>query len=425
MTFGFMFGLSIHSAVQAVPPPAAALTAASMGKAKARWVKHRVIPGELLSEVATRYRVSAEDLAKWNKINPKRNALRSGARLRILSTESPPRVMRIYHTVKDGESWLTIADLHGVPVEHLRKRWNANIKRLRVDDQVAVWVDKGTHNKASAAKGNTPEDKSVTHAAIARLATDSGDGAGDSGTTRGRSGISKRSSKTLVTTRADLASRPRGHERDGDPVLDEDDGDADYFPIMEVPLRSRSSGHPGAGRIMHGIQMPENEALYHLRDPERSYVSSHMAMILQNAMARFRLTTGYKGMVLIKDTSKKGGGPLFPHKSHQSGRDADIQLLLKGTTTLFTTDKVDWDANWELMHALLQSNRMRYIFLSWPQQRKLYRAAKRAGMKDDELEPLLEFPKRGRPSIIRHEPGHDTHMHIRVDCAPWEDRCIN
>ena len=148
-------------------------------------------------------------------------------------------------------------------------------------------------------------------------------------------------------------------------------------------------------------------------------------MVLQNSIARFRLRSGYGGLVLIKDTSRRGGGPLFPHKSHQSGRDADIQLLLKENTTLYSAANVDWDANWSLLYSMVESDHIRYIFLSWPQQRLLYRAARRAGMKLKDLEPILEYPKRGRQSIIRDEQGHDTHFHVRVDCAPWEGRCID
>lgn len=405
-----VLGLGLHDHARAVPPPAAALSAANVGKkTEARWVKHRVVPGELVTEVAARYGVAPEDLIKWNKLKPGRETLRSGSRLRVLSHVAPPQVSRVYHTVKTGESWSSIANQHGVPVDHLRERWNANIKRLRVNDQIAVWVEKRESAPAE------PELQSAVQIAQVKVTAKGGD--------------PQTGTKTLVSTRLRSSAVEVQVERHGKkaraPETKEEDDDADFFPIMEVPLRSRSLGHPHSGRILRGIQMPSNDTLYTLRDPERSYVSSHTAMVLQNALARFRLISGYRGMVLIKDTSRKGGGPLYPHKSHQSGRDADIQLLLRENTTDYHANNVDWAANWSLLHSMMQSNRIRYIFLSWPQQRLLYRAAKRAGMTDEALEPLLEFPKRGRPAIIRDEHGHDTHFHVRVDCAPWEDRCIN
>ena len=370
-------GLLAPISTHAVPPPAAAVSTASVGNA--HWVRHRVIPGEQLDEIAERYAVARKDLIKWNRLNGK-HTLRAGTRLRIRTQLEVPERERIEHIVQTGDTWAGIATHYGVEAEHLRERWNHK-SDLQAGTKLTIWVDRAL-----------PSDDSPLTAAA------------------------------RVTRQADEVIRhPDAPEDDAHELTIE----ADYFPIMDVPLRSRSTGHPGAGRISHPVQLPENEGLYHLRDPERSYVSSHAGMVLQNSIARFRLRSGYGGLVLIKDTSRRGGGPLFPHKSHQSGRDADIQLLLKENTTLYSAANVDWDANWSLLYSMVESDHIRYIFLSWPQQRLLYRAARRAGMKLKDLEPILEYPKRGRQSIIRDEQGHDTHFHVRVDCAPWEGRCID
>jgi len=199
------------------------------------------------------------------------------------------------------------------------------------------------------------------------------------------------------------------------------------LPIVSVPTTSISVGRADRGRLLGGLQLPKNDALYTRRNPAQSYGSSHTIMQLQTAVARFRRDSGYAGELVVKDLSRRRGGRFRPHRSHRTGRDVDIRLpLRKGIaagTVPQSTSMVDWPATWKLMRALIDTGHVRYIFLSRARQRSLHRAAQKLGESSERLAKTLEFPARGGKALIRHSRGHRTHFHVRFSCAKWEKRC--
>ena len=98
------------------------------------------------------------------------------------------------------------------------------------------------------------------------------------------------------------------------------------FKIIGVPKTAFSVGQPARGRLKNGLQLPSNDALYTIRNPDHSWGSSHMIEELQRGLANFRRASGFDRRILIEDMSQHGGGRFGPHKSHRSGRDVDIQL---------------------------------------------------------------------------------------------------
>jgi murein endopeptidase len=187
-------------------------------------------------------------------------------------------------------------------------------------------------------------------------------------------------------------------------------------------------GRPNRGRIVNSIALPENKKLYTIRKPEEAFGSSHALHNLQLAIANFRQATGFDRAIVIGAISKKGGGRLRPHSSHQSGRDVDVRLPVdKGVkgTAAENVSQVDWDATWALVSALVATGEIQYIFLSHSRQKYLYRAAKRAGASKDMLERIIQYPRKSGTNngIVRHARGHTSHMHIRFTCAANEGRC--
>jgi membrane-bound lytic murein transglycosylase D len=87
-------------------------------------VTHKVRPGESLSVIAQRYRVSVKDLQAWNKIsNPK--SLRAGKDLVIFHSPAPIANPggSVQHTVQSGDSLWSIARKYKVKIDDLI-RWN-------------------------------------------------------------------------------------------------------------------------------------------------------------------------------------------------------------------------------------------------------------------------------------------------------------
>ena len=70
-----------------------------------------------------------------------------------------------------------------------------------------------------------------------------------------------------------------------------------------------------------------------------------------------------------------------------------------------------------------------YIFLDYRLQRRLYKYAKKVGWSDRALERVFQYRpsgkggKRSLRGIIRHEPGHRNHYHIRVKCPKGDEDC--
>lgn len=195
---------------------------------------------------------------------------------------------------------------------------------------------------------------------------------------------------------------------------------------LSVRGNGYSIGKPNRGRLQNGVQLPESEH-YTLRDPERSYGSSHAVTVIHDSIAAFRHETGYEGEIKIADISKKGGGRLRPHSSHQAGRDVDIRLPRRRGSSKKDSgvSAIDWDLSWALVKAFVDSGEIEYIFLETSRQIALRKAAQRAGASADELRRAIQYPsKRGtNKGIVRHAKGHRMHIHIRIKCAESNARC--
>lgn len=207
----------------------------------------------------------------------------------------------------------------------------------------------------------------------------------------------------------------------------EEQARAEELPIVSVPGVAQSVGTPDRGRLANGIALPANDALYTIRNPKHSFASSHTIETLQRGVADFRRSTGFSRQILIADMSREGGGRFRPHRSHRSGRDVDIALPMivdPSGKKPGTAGRFDWTATWRLIKSLVATGQVRFVFLSRSRQALLYRAAKADGASSEELQQLLEFPRRGRtPAVVRHSRGHTSHMHVRFRCGPAETAC--
>ncbi|MCA9705450.1 MAG: penicillin-insensitive murein endopeptidase [Myxococcales bacterium] len=197
---------------------------------------------------------------------------------------------------------------------------------------------------------------------------------------------------------------------------------------FEVTPGGRSVGRPNRGRLQDGVMLPESD-LY-TRKPQTSglYGSSHTIEQIQRAFAIFRHDSGFAGEVVIGAISRRRGGRFVPHLSHQSGRDIDIRLPLwpgVEATGSPLVDEIDWLAAWELVEAFIETGEVAAIFLDVHRHRHLYEAARAMGETPESLEEVIPWPRfvpDTRP-VIRHSPGHDTHIHVRIKCGPDEPRC--
>lgn len=108
---------------------------------KPGFIKHQIIPAETLAEIATRYGVSEQDIARWNHLNVKKPVLHTGKTLRIRVTDPPPARERIEHVAKRGDDWDSLAKEYGVDVLKL-KAWNRKLgTKITSKEKVVLWRD--------------------------------------------------------------------------------------------------------------------------------------------------------------------------------------------------------------------------------------------------------------------------------------------
>lgn len=185
-------------------------------------------------------------------------------------------------------------------------------------------------------------------------------------------------------------------------------------------------GPPQDGRLVNGVAIPE--LAYWELNTAASYGTTHAVTHLIRGVMRFRARTRYERPLQIYAMSRRHGGPLPGHLSHQTGRDLDITLPLRPSAPSWAQvqpSTVDWRALWHLVTALAETGEVTAIFLDYALQERLARAAKALGATGEELDALLQWPHGSQAgSLVRHAHGHEAHIHVRFACGPLEPECV-
>jgi LysM repeat protein len=224
---------------------------------------------------------------------------------------------------------------------------------------------------------------------------------------------------TALKIWVDAPRQPRGERAESTPL-----------PVIDVRGDGYSVGKPNRGKLVRGVQLPDNPRLYTRRSPETLFGTSHTIAHLQQAIAVWRRDSGYEGQLVVSAISRQGGGRFPPHSSHQTGRDVDIRLpVVAGLdhTSAKNSNEVDWDASWALVRALVDTGQVQYVFLEHARQKRLYSAARRAGVTSAQLRRFIQYPNAANTNngVVRHAEGHTAHIHVRFTCGPGEDRCVS
>jgi LysM repeat protein len=364
---------SMRATAFALPGPAA-VSVAAVGVSDGRWVSYRIIPGDRLNEIAERYRVAVGKLLEWNRLDAEQPVLRVGHELRVFTEAQPTQRERQSYSVRPGDSWSKLAKRFGVEQQRLRTQWNPRVEALKPGEKLTVWREAAT----PSVTGDAPQ---------------------------------------LLAMRESTGETPLRSVQKSSP----------HLPIIEIPSSGISTGTANRGRLVGGVQLPRNDALYSIRNPANSWGSSLMIRELQRGVRDFRERTGFDRELVMNDLSRERGGRFRPHRSHTSGRDVDIRLpirlgVAKGTIPRLGS-QVDWDATWALIQAFADGEQLQYVFLSRSRQQALLEAAKRAGATEAELVRFIQYPRHSRTAVVRHAHGHTEHIHVRFKCAANETSC--
>ncbi len=330
---------------------------------KPTWIRHRVAPREKLSEVAARYAVKRDDLVRWNKLRSRRVRLRRGQVLKVQTTRVPLPKFSVPYTVREGDSWESIAIANRIDLRHLRNtNWG---RKLKPGTDIDLWIDPSRVRRVGCSKHPVPSlAQLVQMHGLTDAQLDAAQGRGAPSYGRLKNAIQLPESE-LYTRREHLRLLwASGHT---------------IRQIFRAFAQLRyADGFDG--RIMIGsISLKRGRRF----PPHRSHQSGRDIDI------RLPLLPG------LPDTA-------YPNP-----------------------DEVDWLATWALIKAFIDTGEVSMIFFDGKLQKKIYQAARWQGYTPEELAQWIHWPSRSgkKTAIVRHSKGHTGHIHVRLKCGPNEPRC--
>ena len=362
-----------------------------------------VAKGETLGGIAHRFGCSTAVLRRANKLHS--DVIRVGQSLDIPERCDDPsgKPATIVHTVLPGDTLAGIAARYGDTVDHLRA-----LNRKVLGKKVALRV--GQKLKVAPTKAVQPPQH-------VRYKIEAGDTLG---------AIAQRYDLTTQDIRRMNPRKDPRRLRIGDTI--------DLW--VEGPeIRSAAVGRPQAGELVNGQQLPDGRAWYR-RHPNLEWGTNETITLLEDAFDAVQRKHPNAHDIAVGDISAKTGGPLGGHKSHQSGRDADIGFYFEhqpkhGPKAAIDAlhHPLDYAATWELLTTLVGPSpdkcRIEYMFVGYPVQKKLYDWAKKQGVSERKLAWMFQYPRGSRAmlGVIRHEPGHTNHIHVRFKCPRGDKKC--
>lgn len=193
---------------------------------------------------------------------------------------------------------------------------------------------------------------------------------------------------------------------------------------------SESIGYPHDGQIANAWPMPDGPGRKITAERWKTWATKSTVEQLDRVLARWSELEPKAPPVLIGNLSARGGGPVGPHKSHQSGRDVDLSYITKwnGKDPVMwqsvTAENLDPELTWRLIKLITQEAEVEVIFMDRKVQKLLLAHAERHGtIRKARLGNWLEVASDARDALIRHVAGHQDHFHVRFTCPAGNRKC--
>lgn len=185
--------------------------------------------------------------------------------------------------------------------------------------------------------------------------------------------------------------------------------------VKENPgaLGSASLGSPTRGSLFGGVEMKDSEGI--LRAGGYGWGTETVIRSIERAVREVRRCFPGSPPLYVGDIARERGGWLRPHRSHQSGLDADIGYYYRTQATWYqraTAQNLDVARTWALVRALIEGGNVEMIFMDVSVQRLVQAHLATLPQGERPPEDLFESPAK-KDTIIRHAWGHATHFHVR------------
>lgn len=168
------------------------------------------------------------------------------------------------------------------------------------------------------------------------------------------------------------------------------------------------------GRIINSMPFPEGNDAWSVIIPESCWTTQETADALTAAAKQLHEWYPDGAPVRVGQVSKRDGGYLWPHISHQNGRDVDVGLFYPGPEPYRVKERekvMDVAMNWAFVKAILTHADVQFIFLDWRVQKVLYDYALKHGENKAWLDSLFNA---GKKSVFFHARKHRDHFHLRL-----------
>jgi penicillin-insensitive murein endopeptidase len=173
-------------------------------------------------------------------------------------------------------------------------------------------------------------------------------------------------------------------------------------------------GRPNRGRLFNAVELVSEPGL-RVMVRENTWGSAETVRSLRAAVSELRAEYPTAPDATIGDISRRQGGYLRPHRSHQLGLDVDIGYFYAAGGKWYAkanAANLDRELTWAFVKALIAQGNVEYLFMDRGVQLLLRKHALEQGEDSAWLDELFESPQ-NRDALIRHTWGHATHFHVR------------
>ncbi|HLV68634.1 MAG TPA: penicillin-insensitive murein endopeptidase [Polyangiaceae bacterium] len=200
---------------------------------------------------------------------------------------------------------------------------------------------------------------------------------------------------------------------------------------LPFSLMSLSVGSPAHGFQLRAKRLRSNEHLLIKTGSEKKAFGHPALVLMLQRSARQMAREAPGARLLVGDLSSEFGGFLPGHKSHQSGRDADVGFFVvdrdgnpktlrkfvafdaKGRARNGSGLRFDDYRNWLLVQMWLRDERaaIQHVFVAAHLRRRLLEFAK--------ARPLFKKYAPAAARLLRqprNSSPHDDHFHVRIHC---------
>lgn len=184
-------------------------------------------------------------------------------------------------------------------------------------------------------------------------------------------------------------------------------------------LGAMSVGLPNTGYLVNGVRMPEGED-WVLTVPSHGFGTEETVRQLGQCITATRAEYPDSPRVMLGSLSAETGGKLPPHKSHRTGRDADVYFFREPGakwSKAATEQDIDLPRTWALLRCFVTKTDVDMVLIDHKVQGWLVRYALSIGEPPEWIDALFHDKPHTKSALVRHVPGHVAHMHVRFVSA--------